>query len=176
MEEKNIMIEEPKGIIDNTDNKTVYYHNFVKHSFSKCYQNSNGEKMLIQFYSPSKIEKDSRQKICTIIHFKENSSHEVKVCIDLKNHQVKQPFHLNVSGETKNNKIFEKCKTCKNYFSFINHHPILFNNGTEKIVNFDRSWEEIEKNLYKNDFFKDFKKELYNTNRNIGGEIKCQKK
>ncbi|MFH1332972.1 MAG: hypothetical protein ABIH53_01910 [archaeon] len=153
-------------ITDRSDGRKTYYSTLLLDGFGLLAENGAGEFYLIQCFRPSKATKDSRFAILRVAsHFPPfNGEKRRKLChdkleavIDLKNHNPKMPFHLNLTSQSK--EIILSCKKCKKYFDFLNHFEIVSDIGTRiKIINLNKTMESVIKKLEELGFFEEFKK------------------
>jgi len=108
--------------IDKTDNIETYFHNFVEGFSFNIAKRKSKEFILIQVWDIREASSgDKRPALMEIYHmFHPNSEcdeHKITICIDLKNHNPKMPFHINC--DYKSAKVC--CPYCKS--KFVNEFP-----------------------------------------------------
>ncbi len=159
-----------KEIIDKTDGKICFYSSILLDKktilfFNKFESDKKREVYIFQVH-PSTTYKDLREKIITITHCIDYTEHQpkeyhkLKFVLDPKNNNPTTPFHLNLSGLSKEFLFTNKCSKCKKYFFELNHLPFVFNEreeyGKYKFNNLDKTINIFFESLEKLGFFEEF--------------------
>ena len=174
-------------ILDQTDKKTcVYSPHPCENRFIIVWNRpepvKDRESYIITVFMNYDIRFDSRKPLINVTHAinyesgkMPKESHTLNFVLDPNNHgplnqDKKQPFHLNLSGKSKDFILNNKCKKCKQYFLDMNHFPLFYDynkkHGEYKFSNLDKTFNEFIKRLHEKDFFNEFQ---------FGGEIKAKK-
>jgi len=160
------ILEDMEMHIDKTDGAETYFSKFVDGFMIELRREGTDDFYSIVGYDLRKLDSgDTRPALVEIKHLHEGSAvdrdHRVCLCVDLKSHDGKSPFHINVDWESKDIKCNE-CETfVQDYPAGFDHMPLLFKEGeggsiSYKLVDHNLTVEGILYHLKKLGLFKKY--------------------
>jgi hypothetical protein len=159
-------------LFDKTDGKTVFHSPIVFDkkdilAINTLERVASREVYIFMAYPFAEAIRDSRIPLVKISHAlnyhesnRPRESHDLEFVMDPKNHNPKMPYHLNLSGLSKQFLVGGNCKRCKTYFLDMDHFNFVYHEGQElggyKFTDLNLTLVNFFKKLEERGFYKEF--------------------